>query len=190
MKTNIYFVRHAHATFIPNQEKTRPLSRRGKKDSIKITETLSSASIDFVISSPYLRAIQTVEGVAHKFGKEIILNKHFKERTLASESVSDFQQAIYKVWEDPNFSWPGGESNVAAQTRSVTALLETLKTYQGSNIVIRTHGNIMVLMMSYFNSTYGFDFWLQLQMPDIYKCTFIGTKLVSVQHIPLELGQQ
>jgi len=55
--------------------------------------------------------------------------------------------------------------------------------YEGKNIVVGTHGNIMVLMMNYFDPNYDFHFWRNLDMPDIYKLTFKGDKLKEVHRL-------
>lgn len=182
LQTNIYFVRHAHSTYTPD-ELGRPLSERGFKDAHLVADVLNNECIDYVISSPYKRAIQTVEGIAKLIDKEIIIEENFKERKLAEGSVVDFDEAIKKVWADPDFSWEGGESNNYAQKRGVEITLETLKNYEGRNIVIGTHGNIMVLIMNYFDARFDLIFWQKLDMPDIYKLTFSGQELIDVNRI-------
>ena len=182
MITNLYFVRHAHSKYTP-EELRRPLSEKGLFDVEKINRLLIKEGIDYVISSPYLRAVQTVEGVAKIIEKEIIIEDAFKERQLSTIPVEDFQLAITKVWEVPSFSWEGGESNVLAQKRGVESTLKALERYEGKNIVIGTHGNIMVLIMNYFDNNYGFDFWKELNMPDIYKLTFDKLELKKVNRI-------
>src|SRR5690625_2901242 len=154
--TNLYFVRHAHSTFTPD-ELGRPLSSKGFEDVEKINKILSKENIDIVISSPYKRALQTVEGVAKSIGKEVIIYDGFKERTLSRIPVDDFHSAITKVWAEPTFSWEGGESNIIAQERGVNTTLTVLKRYENKNIVVGTHGNIMVLIMNYFDKKYGFN---------------------------------
>lgn len=182
MLTNLYFVRHAHSTYTPNELK-RPLSEKGKVDAQKITRNLKDENIDYVISSPFKRAVQTVEGVAQIIGKEVIIENDFKERKLSEGPVEDFQLAVTRVWEDPTFSLEGGESNVIAQKRGVKVTLKVLGRYEGKNIAVGTHGNIMVLIMNYFDKNYGFKFWKELDMPDIYKLTFDKAKLKEVNRI-------
>jgi 2,3-bisphosphoglycerate-dependent phosphoglycerate mutase len=63
----------------------------------------------------------------------------------------------------------------------------TLTRYEGNNIVIGTHGNIMVLIMNYFDEKFGFEFWKELKMPDIYKLTFDKSKLKEVNRIWVNL---
>lgn len=180
--TNLYFVRHAHSTY-STDELGRPLSERGMEDAKLVTELLQLEGIDHVISSPYQRAIQTVEGIANYIGQEIEIVDDFKERTLSEHPLADFNEAISKVWADFDFSLDGGESNNVAQVRGVAATVEVLDTYKGKNIVIGTHGNIMVLIMNYFDTKYDVQFWEQLAMPDIYKLTFFDKQLIDVKRI-------
>jgi 2,3-bisphosphoglycerate-dependent phosphoglycerate mutase len=182
MITNLYLVRHAHSIYTP-EELHRPLSERGFHDAKRVTELLKKANIDHVISSPYRRSIQTVEGIAAYIGKEISIEEDFKERVLAEKPVEDFHYAIERVWSDYDFSWEGGESNTIAQKRGVKATEQVLERFIGKNIVIGTHGNIMVLIMNYFDNRYDFHFWKQLDMPDIYRLSFDGTDLKDVRRL-------
>jgi 2,3-bisphosphoglycerate-dependent phosphoglycerate mutase len=90
--------------------------------------------------------------------------------------VENLETAIYKVWHDEHFSFDGGESNKKAQERGVRALKKVLTEYSGKNIVIGTHGNIMVLIMNYYDSIYDYEFWKQLSMPDIISLHLIESK--------------
>lgn len=58
-----------------------------------------------------------------------------------------------------------------------------IKKYKDKNIVIGTHGNIMVLLMNYFDSKYDFRFWKTIRMPDIFKLNFHNEDLVSSERI-------
>jgi 2,3-bisphosphoglycerate-dependent phosphoglycerate mutase len=178
----VYFVRHSHSIYTPDELK-RPLSEKGKTDAEKITRILKKENIDYFISSPYKRAVQTVESAAHFWGKEVIIENGFKERNLSEAPVENFDIAITKVWAEPTFSWEGGESNIVAQKRGVDAILKVLEMYEGNNIVIGTHGNLMVLIMNYFDKKYGYNFWRQLDMPDIYKLAFDEKTLKEVNRI-------
>jgi 2,3-bisphosphoglycerate-dependent phosphoglycerate mutase len=182
MKTEICFVRHAHSTYTP-EELTRPLSEKGMRDARRVARILESENLDHVVSSPYLRAIQTVKGTAASLNQDVILIDGFKERLLSSEPLDDFQGAIRKVWEEPSFQWEGGESNVDAQKRGVAAMLELLKEYEGKRVAVGTHGNIMVLIMHHFDPRYGLAFWESLDMPDVYRLTFDGVDLVGVSRL-------
>lgn len=182
MLTTLYFVRHAHSIYTPD-ERQRPLSDKGLLDADKTTKLLHAEKIDYVISSPYKRAIQTIEGIAKYIGKEIMIEDGFRERKLSEGPVEDFEWAVKKVWDVPSFSWEGGESNQTAQTRGMHATFQILNRFEGKRIVIGTHGNIMVLIMNFFEKKYNFEFWKELSMPDIYKLEFDKEKLISVNRI-------
>lgn len=180
--TTIYFVRHAHSTYTAD-EFTRPLSERGMHDVAGITDLLVGENVDIVTSSPYKRAIQTVQGIADYLEQEIKVIDDLKERALTSAPAKDFTSAMEAVWQNPRFAWEGGESNVEAQSRGVNALKSLLCEYKGKKVVLGTHGNIMVLMLNYFDERYGYEFWKELDMPDIYKASFENDTLVSVDKL-------
>ena len=182
MMTNLYFVRHAHSVYSPD-ERNRPLSERGHQDAARVAELLEPEHIHVLLSSPYKRAVQTIEGLADRIGSGIILEEDFRERLLSEQPVDDFEHAIAKVWEDSSFAWKGGESNQAAQSRGVRALERVKEQYRGNNIAIGTHGNIMALIMNHLDPSFDITFWRQLDMPDIYKLSFNNQELVEVQRI-------
>ncbi len=180
--TKLYLVRHAHSMYTP-EELTRPLSERGKRDASYVTERLKGEDIDVVCSSPYKRAVETVEGIAVHIGQKIKVVDEMRERTLSGSPVEDFEEAISLVWADPGFSLEGGESNLTAQKRGVQGIMNIVEEYNGKNVVIGTHGNIMVLIMNYFDESYDVEFWKGLEMPDIYCLTFENEYLRDVSRI-------
>ncbi|AXK17780.1 histidine phosphatase family protein [Bacillus cereus group sp. N11] len=180
--TTIYFVRHAHSTYT-KEERERPLSEKGHCDAENVTRLLKDGHIDVVISSPYKRAIQTVQGIANTYNVSIQIEEDLRERLLSSEPLEDFNDAIENVWEDWTFAYEGGESNNVAQKRAILCMQNILEKYKGKNIVIGTHGNIMVLLMNYFDSKYDFQFWKTIQMPDVYKLTFDNNRFISAERI-------
>ncbi|MGH1036385.1 histidine phosphatase family protein [Bacillus cereus] len=180
--TTIYFVRHAHSTYT-KEERERPLSEKGHCDAENVIHLLKDKHIDVVISSPYKRAIQTVQGIANTYHVSIEVEEDLRERLLSLEPVANFNDAIENVWEDWSFAYEGGESNDVAQRRAVICMQSILKKYKGKNIVIGTHGNIMVLLMNYFDSKYDFRFWKTLRMPDIFKLNFHNEDLVAAERI-------
>lgn len=182
MITNIYFVRHAHSTYTP-EELSRPLSERGLEDANLVTRLLSHENITHVFSSPYKRAIQTVEGVANFYSLNISIDDGFKERKLATSSVENFDEAVSNAWKNFNYCLPGGESGSSAQARGVRSLEAIMSKIPGGNIVIGTHGNIMVLMMNYYDKKYNHQFWNSLSMPDIYKLSFENGSLIDVRRL-------
>nr|WP_240390798.1 histidine phosphatase family protein [Bacillus sp. Y1] len=100
----------------------RPLSEKGYLDALRVTELLIEENIDEVVSSPYKRAIQTVQGTADFFHKKIEIVEECKERLLTTSPAENFTYVITKVWKDYNFTWEGGDSNFVAQKRGIKGI--------------------------------------------------------------------
>lgn len=182
METYVYLVRHAHSEYTPD-ELGRPLSETGREYAQKAAALLLAEGADIVVSSPFKRAVETVEGATAGAGAAIILDEGFAERKLAEGFVEDFQEAVRKVWSDESFAWPGGESNLEARHRGVQALKRIIERFPGKRIAIGTHGNLMALIISHYDARYGWDFWRGLKMPDIYCLTFRGEDCIGIHRI-------
>lgn len=50
-------------------------------------------------------------------------------------------------------------------------------------VAIGTHGNVMTLMMNYFDSTYGLDFLVHTSKPDIYRMEIVNNQLKEVKRL-------
>ena len=70
--TIVYFVRHAQPEHDWKEDRTRPLTEEGKKDSAIVLEFLKDKKIDAFYCSPYKRSMDTIADAAAFFGKEII----------------------------------------------------------------------------------------------------------------------
>ena len=68
-------------------ERTRGLTTKGKGDVEKITEILKEEGIDVIISSPYNRAILSIEGLAQNLGLDIKTFEDLRERHFAGEVI-------------------------------------------------------------------------------------------------------
>lgn len=185
METTIYMVRHAESPYTEGNERTRGLTLEGKKNVGKITEILKDEGINMIISSPYARAILTVEGLAGELALDIQIFEDLRERHFSDCLITneEFMPAIKRMFEDSAYSLPGGESNTLCQKRSVGVMKYILQEHKGKKIAVGTHGNVMTLMMNYFDSTYGWDFLNQTKKPDIYKLLFKDLELKEVERL-------
>lgn len=182
MITTVYLVRHAHSVY-SSDEVNRPLSEQGMRDARKVSAALKKEKIDVVVSSPYQRAIQTVEGVAQHFETDIYLEPAFRERQLSEKPLESFEDAVRKVWSDEEFHFDGGESNLFARQRGLEGIHRILEQYKGRKIVSGTHGNIMTLIMGAYDPRYEYHFWKKLDMPDIYRLTFYEKDFIESKRI-------
>ncbi|UOQ84921.1 histidine phosphatase family protein [Gracilibacillus salinarum] len=186
MKTIIYMIRHAESPFIYGRERIRGISEKGKQDSQKVTEIMSNKQIDIIFSSPYKRAVQTIEGIAHDKKMEINLIEDLRERQLKGDfkmPKEERLEAIEKSFQNHDYSLLDGESVNDVQNRAIPVIKELLLTYYGKQMIIGTHGNVMTIIMNYFNSKYGYGFWANTSMPDIYELVFSDFELDAVRRL-------
>ena len=80
--TKVYFVRHAQPEHNWEEDRTRPLTEEGKKDSAIVLEFLKDKKIDAFYCSPYKRSMDTIAETADFFTKEIITDERLRERDL------------------------------------------------------------------------------------------------------------
>ncbi|MFC0189466.1 histidine phosphatase family protein [Fictibacillus aquaticus] len=186
MSTFVYMVRHGESPKEGN-ERTRVLTEKGLVDAQRVTDLLKDEQIDIVVSSPYIRSISTVENLAKKIGKDVLVIEDLKERIFSPDGnrVSDQELAplLEKSFLNPDFTLEGGESNADCQQRAVTVLKELLNTYRDKKVVFGSHGAVMTLMMGYFNDHYDLSFLKNTTKPDIYRMEFNELELVNVQRL-------
>ncbi|GGE70672.1 histidine phosphatase family protein [Priestia taiwanensis] len=182
METNIYFIRHADSPFIFGQERERPLSEEGVQSAKRVVESLKNIPFDAVFSSPYIRAIQTLDGLIDP--ATIVIEENLRERALKGDyrlPEEKREHAHMQSFGDVDFCLEGGEALREAQYRSLPIIFHILENQAYQHVAIGTHGNIMTTILHYFDSSFDYTFWKSTEKPDIYQATFSGFHLLRVQ---------
>lgn len=186
-RTRLYMVRHAESPFIFGEERTRGLSDKGAAHAQELAEIFASIPVNLVISSPYTRAVDTVKPTAKSKGLEVALHEELKERRIEGLDYRAewevLERAIQTSFEDLDYALEGGESTRQTQQRAIPIIEQILEEYSEKSIVLGTHGNIMVAIMNYYDSQYGYEFWAGTSKPDIYLLEFEGNRLVQVERL-------
>jgi 2,3-bisphosphoglycerate-dependent phosphoglycerate mutase len=187
MKTFIYMVRHGESPKMVGNERTRGLTDKGMSDARIVAELLKDEGIDTFISSPYKRAILSIEELAQSLDKKILVFEELKEIIFLSDDKIMPDKELYplvkKMFSDPDFSLPGGESITICQNRAITILKKILNQYKGQKVVIGTHGAVMTMMMGYFDPQFDLDFLLKTSKPDIYRMEFDEEVLMKTERV-------
>ena len=180
MNNTYYFIRHAHSNYTPD-EVNRSLSDKGQESLVQI-EFLADKPITAIYSSPYQRAIQTVEPLAQNLKLPIQTDQRLVERKLSSQAIADqdFEESLMQLWAQPTLSLVGGESNQQAQQRALALLHELESKHQNEEIIISSHGNLICILLSAFDSNIDYNFWHNLSMPDV----LVLDKDERITHIP------
>jgi broad specificity phosphatase PhoE len=74
LAVTIFLVRHSHAgrrSEWDGEDEARPLSPRGDAQSAAVADLLAATPVRRIVSSPYVRCVQTVEPAAERFGLAI-----------------------------------------------------------------------------------------------------------------------
>lgn len=177
--TRVYFVRHAQSDHELKDERTRPLTEEGKRDSAIVLEFLKNRKINVFYCSPYKRSIDTIADAAAFFGKEIITDERLREREKGPDGNN--HGMFQKRWADHDYHEDGGESIAMVQKRNVEALNEILSDNPGREIVVGTHGIALSTILNFYDKNFGCEDFLRIidWMPYIIELDFEGNKLVG-----------
>lgn len=187
MRTCLYMVRHAESPYVHGRERTRGLSADGVAAAERLAGLFADIEVHFMASSPYARAVQTIQPIAERQGLTIAEYEELAERSIIGldryAPWDVVKEAIRRSFVDIDFALEGGESTRRARERAIPVMERLLEDYRGKNIVIGTHGNIMTIILNYYDDRYGFEFWNAATQPDVYRLTFAGNRLERVDRM-------
>lgn len=181
--TRIYFVRHAEPDRSVHDDRLRPLTEEGLRDSLEVTRLLNNKNIDFLISSPYKRSMDTIGDLAKTLGKEIFTDDDLRERNAGSWHGDNFLEYIKNQWADFNYHIKDGESLNEVQERNIRALKKVLSSHKGKNIVIATHGTALSTILNFYYPQYDFECFMKIIdfMPFVIRLDFEGEDIIGAQ---------
>lgn len=181
--TEVYFVRHAQSDHSISDNRTRPLTEDGLRDSKAVTWVLADKGIDFLISSPYKRSMDTIGDLAKTLGLPIHTDEDFRERNTGNLNGEDIFRFAEKQWADFDCKKEDGESLREVQQRNIRALNRVLSEHNGEKIVIATHGMALSTILSYYYPEFDFSCFMKIVdfMPFVIRLDFDGEKCVNSQ---------
>jgi 2,3-bisphosphoglycerate-dependent phosphoglycerate mutase len=168
MDKKLFIIRHCKAEGQPAEA---DLTKDGYIQANNLAEFFADAKIDRVLSSPFLRALETVKPFAKKQNLEVEVDTRLSERILAAADLTDWMERLKETFDDLDLCLEGGESSHQAMARAVSVVDEILKSDADTAIIV-THGNLMALLLKYFQNDYGFEEWRRLTNPDVYSIHF------------------
>jgi len=161
MDKTIYLIRHCQAT---GQAPEAELTEVGKKQAKDLSEFFQQRQVVHFVSSPFMRAIQSIEPAAKQLGLPIVIDGRLAERILSSEDLPDWMKKLEASFNDEELKFSGGESGKEATTRAMAALSDMK---HGTAAV--THGNLLGLLLKSIDPRYDFSTWQKLTNPDVFK---------------------
>ena len=161
---NLYIVRHAKAEGQPWEAE---LTALGEEQAHSLVEFFKDTDIDAIYSSPFLRAVKTIEPLAENRNLPVIGDERLAERILSGTDLPDWMSHLQKSFEDFEHVLEGGESNRAAYQRA-SSFLEDILNGEQENIIAVSHGNLTTLLLRYFDDRFGYKELMELSNPDVY----------------------
>jgi 2,3-bisphosphoglycerate-dependent phosphoglycerate mutase len=174
----IYLVRHCKAE---GQAADAPLTEDGSRQSFLLAHFLKHRNIEYIVSSPYVRAIQTIKPLSEIINKGIHTDDRLKERVLSTAPLENWMEMLQRTFDDDELRIEGGETSREAAGRGLELIQELTKSEEKS-IVAVTHGALMSLIIKHFDRAFGFNDWKALSNPDVFQLTIQGQQ-VSVRRI-------
>lgn len=181
--TKVYFVRHAQPEHTWQEDRTRPLTKEGRRDCSIVLDFLRDKNIDAFYCSPYKRSMDTIADAAAYFGKEIITDERLRERERGSgyNVLRSSHEVFQKQWADHDWRQNGGESVAMVQNRNMEALDEILSHHADGEIVVGTHGVALSSILNFYDPEFGCDDFLRIidWMPYIIELDFEEGRLTG-----------
>lgn len=190
MRTTVYFIRHAQSDGSVKNEMNRPLTAQGMADRMTAVEYLKDVPVSAVCSSPYLRAVTTVQPLADRLGLPVVPVWAFREgETGDTAGIADLRQ---RQWHDHTFAAPDGESFAQVQKRVVQALLSLIDQYSGGTVAVGCHGMMLSTLVQYFRPEFDYEAYQKVRglMPWIVEVIFEGKDFSSLRSIDPFTGRE
>jgi 2,3-bisphosphoglycerate-dependent phosphoglycerate mutase len=160
----IYLIRHCSTT---GQEPDAVLTKNGEHQAKVLAKFLEPYGIERIISSPYRRAIQSIETFAARSGINIEIDDRLRERMLSVVPRNDWQEILRRTFDEPDFSLPGGETSREAWVRAAEAFHDALES--GRTTALISHGNLSGLLLRHIGLSFGMEEQIGLTNPDVYR---------------------
>lgn len=160
--TTIYFIRHAQSDPSHRDDRTRPLTEAGLRDSRLVTACLSSRGISHILSSPYKRAVDTVAHLSDTLGLPIETDEAFRERDAGGWHGDNFLDFVRTQWENFDHRTQDGESLAMVQARNVAALERAIGKYRGQTIAVATHGTALGTILNHYDPNWGYRSFMRI----------------------------
>jgi 2,3-bisphosphoglycerate-dependent phosphoglycerate mutase len=177
MAASLVLVRHANSV-VPTpdgpDELTRPLQDSGLVQARDLVRELLPLRPTAVLSSPYLRAVQTVQPTADALDLAVETRWDLREWDSGIEPTPDYVRHYAHSWEHPDFVRPGGESLAAFSDRVRRALTAVAEEHAGGVVLIGTHGTFAARTLLAAGHDVSWGFLKTMPMPAVYRVRWGG----------------
>jgi 2,3-bisphosphoglycerate-dependent phosphoglycerate mutase len=168
--TTLVLVRHCQSAPDPAlPERDWPLSEKGRAQAVELAAALADLGVDALASSPYIRAVQTLQPYADHAGLPIVVDEDLRERNLGGwiEKMEDVEAAVRRMLAEPDFHLEGGESGRVCLARFQAALARVVAANPGCTVAVGSHGGILAHLLTHLDTGLNDGFWSRIKNPHI-----------------------
>lgn len=169
MEKKIYIVRHCKAE---GQESDAKLTDLGVRQAKQLVEFFMEKEIDYIVSSPYVRAHSSIIPLANYLNLHIEFDSRLVERVLTGGNHINWRDMLLQTYDDLDVSFEGGESSNEAMNRAISVSSEIVSSKHKNSIIV-SHGNLISLILKYFDPRVGFKEWESMSNPDVFQLAFV-----------------
>jgi 2,3-bisphosphoglycerate-dependent phosphoglycerate mutase len=148
----LYLVRHCQAL---GQKPEADLTEIGKQQAVELAEYFSDKSIEYIISSPFLRAVNTIKPLSEMVNQEIECDVRLQERILCATPFENWMELLERTYLDFDLKFEGGESSNEALSRGMQVIQEMIQRPE-TNILAVTHGALLSLLIKHYRTCLQF----------------------------------
>tara|TARA_B100000989_G_scaffold286033_1_gene254293 strand:+ start:835 stop:1434 length:600 start_codon:yes stop_codon:yes gene_type:complete len=177
MTKKLFLIRHGKAE-MEGKDRERILDEDGIIQATSLCKKIKSQFQDKsvrLISSPFKRAIQTIEKLSEDFHVKIEQNSSLEEINIGKDKNLSKHEIIKKMWGDENFKVANGSSQSNHVEQIKVELNKILNDFyeKDYNLILVSHGNSIGIILKYFlKQKFTFDDWKNISMPDMYSVCF------------------
>jgi broad specificity phosphatase PhoE len=133
-----------------------PLNARGQEQARVVAEALAPLGVNYIFSSPLVRARQTAEFLAARLQQSIEEIPDLREVGYGDWEGKTFNEmrthpVAHQVFHDPmNATFPNGESLLEVQQRGIRVIESVRNTYPQAIVTIVSHGDVIRTALAHY----------------------------------------
>lgn len=176
-KKNLYLIRHGKAA-MDGSDRERVLDTDGIIQAASLCKKIKTQFKDQkirIISSPFKRAMQTIEKLSQDMSADIEKSQSLEEINIGKDQNLSKHQIIEKMWSDENFKVQNGSSQSEHVDKIKDEFNQILDDFYKNdyNLILISHGNSIGIILKYFLDTeFTFNDWKKISMPDMFCLSF------------------
>ena len=192
MMTDVYLIRHSLKMRPPIEGKSAafdlmgPLSAEGEERAKKLLEFPELRGADFAVASTMSRSLATIRYLIEADDVPFSIDDRLREMPNGKRPEHEsFERFMRRIWSEPSFHYPGGESVIACRRRMEAAITEAVRNHTGEKILIGSHGRSIGAYFSGIIQDFSEDFVRSINLPDVFHLTFDGVRLMEYSRLEM-----